>query len=326
MEKDRRIQREWSRFPSKNREVSEVFSDRGPEGEAFENPSLRSYQKGGKRSVREDAFRGAGLPRLGSLLAAGVGLVLLFSFIIGVIGYVSQSSQKTEQDTPVSKKQDRHSFSSTSSKQSSASSSQTSESSSSTKEEKSESDKKSGQLTAENSPYIDGDNGIRDFNFDELLVLSQKNKLSNVTAEELVNQYGKAKRGYFSDVSAGNRGITLQYELPDNRGNVSFNLLGHDDKYRVTNIYMGYYATSLEEPTKTTEEFRALFSQDGQEIHDVISQMGTPQVTHFSISSSQKVYSCTLSYSTVDNEQVSLNFEENSEQWYLKGIAVKKKP
>ena len=326
MEKDRQIQRAWSRFPSRNREVSEVFSDRGPEGEAFESPSLQSYQKGVKRSVREDAFRGSGLPRFGSLLVAGVGVVLLFTFIIGVIGYVSQSSQKTEQDTPVSKKQDRHSFSSTSSKQSSAPSSQTSESSSSTKEEKSESDMKSGQLTADNSHYIDGDNGIRDFNFDELLVLSQKNKLSNVTAEELVNQYGKAKRGYFSDVSTDNRGITLQYELPDNRGNVSFNLLGHDDKYRVTNIYMGYYATSLEEPTKTTEEFRALFSQDGQEIHDVISQMGTPEVTHFSISSSQKVYSCTLSYSTVDNELVSLNFEENSEQWYLKGIAVKKKP
>jgi len=326
MEKGRQVQREWSRFPSRNREVSEVFSDRGPEGEAFENPSLRSYQKGVKRSVREDAFRGAGLPRFGSLLVAGVGVVLLFSFIIGVIGYVSQSSQKTEQDTPVSKKQDRHSFSSTSSKKSSASSSQTSESSSLTKEEKSESDKKSGQLTADNSPYIDGDNGIRDFNFDELLVLSQKNKLSNVTAEELVNQYGKAKRGYFSNVSTDNRGITLQYELPDNRGNVSFNLMGHDNEYRVTNIYMGYYANSLGEPTKTTEEFRALFSQDGQEIHDVISQMGTPEVTHFSISSSQKVYSCTLSYSTVDNELVSLNFEENSDQWYLKGIAVKKKP
>ena len=326
MEKGRQIQREWSRFPSRNREVSEVFSDRGPEGEAFESPSLRSYQKGVKRSAREDAFRGAGLPRFGSLLAAGVGLVLLFSFIIGVIGYVSLSSQKTEQATPVSKKQDRHSISSASAKQSSASSSQPSESSSSTKEEKSESDMESGRLTATNSPYIDGDNGIHDFNFDELLVLSQKNKLSNVTAEELVNQYGKAKRGYFSNVSADNRGITLQYELPDNRGNVSFNLLGHDDKYRVTNIYMGYYATSLEEPTKTTEEFRALFSQDGQEIHDIISQMGTPEVTHFSISSSQKVYSCTLSYSTVDNELVSLNFEENSEQWYLKGIAVKKKP
>ena len=326
MEKDRQIQREWSRFPSRNREVSEVFSDRGPEGEAFESPSLRSYQKGVKRSVREDAFRGSGLPRFGSLLVAGVGVVLLFTFIIGVIGYVSQSSQKTEQDTPVSKKQDRHSFSSTSSKQSSAPSSQTSESSSSTKEEKSESDMKSGQLTAENSSYIDEDNGIRDFNFDELLVLSQKNKLSNVTAEELVNQYGKAKRGFFSNVSADNRGITLQYELPDNRGNVSFNLMGHDNEYRVTNIYMGYYGNSLGEPTKTTEEFRALFSQDGQEIHDVISQMGTPEVTHFSISSSQKVYSCTLSYSTVDNELVSLNFEENSEQWYLKGIAVKKKP
>lgn len=326
MEKDRQIQREWSRFPSRNREVSEVFSDRGPEGEAFESPSLRSYQKGVKRSVREDAFRGSGLPRFGSLLVAGVGVILLFTFIIGVIGYVSQSSQKTEQDTPVSKKQDRHSFSSTSSKQSSASSSQTSESSSQTKEEKSESDKKSGQLTADNSPYIDGDNGIRDFNFDELLVLSQKNKLSNVTAEELVNQYGKAKRGFFSNVSADNRGITLQYELPDNRGNVSFNLLGHDNEYRVTNIYMGYYGNSLGEQTKTTEEFRALFSQDGQEIHDVISQMGTPEVTHFSISSSQKVYSCTLSYSTVDNELVSLSFEKNSEQWYLKGIAVKKKP
>ena len=56
MEKGRQVQIEWSRFPSRNREVSEVFSDRGPEGEAFESPSLRSYQKGVKRSVREDAF------------------------------------------------------------------------------------------------------------------------------------------------------------------------------------------------------------------------------------------------------------------------------
>ena len=57
--------------------MSEVFSDRGPEGEAFESPSLRSYQKGVKRSVREDAFRGAGLPRFGSLFAVAVGMVHL---------------------------------------------------------------------------------------------------------------------------------------------------------------------------------------------------------------------------------------------------------
>ena len=56
MEKGRKIQREWTRFPSRNREVSEVFSDRGPEGEAFESPSRQRYQKGVKRSVREDAF------------------------------------------------------------------------------------------------------------------------------------------------------------------------------------------------------------------------------------------------------------------------------
>lgn len=56
MEKGRQVQREWSRFPSRNREVSEVFSDRGPEGEAFESPSRQRYQKGVKRSVREDAF------------------------------------------------------------------------------------------------------------------------------------------------------------------------------------------------------------------------------------------------------------------------------
>ena len=111
MEKGRQIQREWSRFPSRNQEVSEVFSDRGPEGEAFESPSLRRYQKGVKRSVREDAFRGAGLPRFGSLFAVAVGMVLVFSLSIIALGYVSSSLNKTEQDSPVSKKQDRHSFS-----------------------------------------------------------------------------------------------------------------------------------------------------------------------------------------------------------------------
>ena len=171
MEKGRQIQREWSRFPSRNREVSEVFSDRGPEGEAFESPSLRSYQKGVKRSVREDAFRGAGLPRFGSLFAVAVGMVLVFSLSIIALGYVSSSLNKTEQDSTVSKKQDRHSFSSTSSKQSSASSSQPSESSSQTKEEKSESEKKSKQLTSENSPYVDENNGVHSFSLDELLNL-----------------------------------------------------------------------------------------------------------------------------------------------------------
>ena len=142
-----------------------------------------------------------------------------------------------------------------------------------------------------------------------------------------MNQYGKAKRGYFSDVSTDNRGITLQYELPDNRGNVSFNLLGHDDKYKGSLIFIWDITLLLwKNQPKQQKNLELSFLKMDRKFIDVISQMGTPEVTHFSISSSQKVYSCTLSYSTVDNELVSLNFEENSEQWYLKGIAVKKKP
>ena len=54
---------------------------------------------------------------------------------------------------------------------------------------------------------------------------------------------------------------------------------------RVTNIYMGY-GNSLGEPAKQQKNLRALFSPRWTEIHDVISQMGTPSHT-FSISSSQ---------------------------------------
>ena len=46
MEKGRQIQREWTRFPSRNREVSEVFSDRGPEGEALKVPVFGAIKKG----------------------------------------------------------------------------------------------------------------------------------------------------------------------------------------------------------------------------------------------------------------------------------------
>ena len=234
MEKGRQIQREWTRFPSRNREVSEVFSDRGPEGEAFESPSLRSYHKGVKRSVREDAFRGAGLPRFGSLFAVAVGMVLVFSLSLIALGYVSSSLNKTEQDSTVSKKQDRHSFSSTSSKQSSASSSQPSESSSQTKEEKSESDKKSKQLTSENSPYVDENNGVHSFSLDELLNLIHHKKLEFVTPEETVEHFGKAWNGNYSYFSPEQQGTHLTYKQPDQFGFVYISFKKVDDTEKIT--------------------------------------------------------------------------------------------
>ncbi len=318
MEKDRRIQREWSRFPSRNREVSEVFSDRGPEGEAFESPSLRSYQKGVKRSIREDAFRGAGLPRFGSLLVAGVGLVLLFTFIIGVIGYVSQSSQKTEQDTPVSKKQDRHSFSSTSSKQSSVSSS-------STKEEKSESDKKSKQLTSKNSPYVDENNGVHSFSLDELLNLIHHKKLEFVTPEETVEHFGKAWNGNYSYVSPEQQGTHLTYKQPDQFGFVYISFKKIDDTEKITSLSVGNNKSKLGEPTKTTDEFQALMPQDGQEgmeIREVASQLGNPISMVFIIPNPGEVDTIALVYPTTDSKRVYLYFDENSDQYRLKRIVV----
>lgn len=318
MEKDRRIQREWSRFPSRNREVSEVFSDRGPEGEAFESPSLRSYQKGVKRSIREDAFRGAGLPRFGSLLVAGVGLVLLFTFIIGVIGYVSQSSQKTEQDTPVSKKQDRHSFSSTSSKQSSVSSS-------STKEEKSESDKKSKQLTSKNSPYVDENNGVHSFSLDELLNLIHHKKLEFVTPEETVEHFGKAWNGNYSYVSPEQQGTHLTYKQPDQFGFVYISFKKIDDTEKITSLSVGNNKSKLGEPTKTTDEFQALMPQDGQEgmeIREVASQLGNPISMVFIIPNPGEVDTIALVYPTTDSKRVYLYFDENSDQYRLKKIVV----
>ena len=318
MEKDRQIQREWSRFPSRNREVSEVFSDRGPEGEAFESPSLRSYQKGVKRSVREDAFRGAGLPRFGSLLVAGVGMVILFTFIIGVIGYVSQSSQKTEQDTPVSKKQDRHSFSSTSSKQSSVSSS-------STKEEKSESEKKSKQLTSENSPYVDENNGVHSFSLDELLNLIHHKKLEFVTPEETVEHFGKAWNGNYSYVSPEQQGTHLTYKQPDQFGFVYISFKKIGDTEKITSLSVGNNKSKLGEPTKTTDEFQALMPQDGQEgmeIREVASQFGNPISMVFIIPNPGEVDTIALVYLTTDSKRVYLYFDENSYQYRLKKIVV----
>lgn len=318
MEKDRRIQRERSRFPSRNREVSEVFSDRGPEGEAFESPSLRSYQKGVKRSAREDAFRGAGLPRFGSLLAAGVGLVLLFSFIIGVIGYVSQSSQKTEQATPVSKKQDRHSISS-------ASSSQPSESSSQTKEEKSESEKKSKQLTSENSPYVDENNGVHSFSLDELLNLIHHKKLEFVTPEETVEHFGKAWNGNYSYFRPEQQGTHLTYKQPDQFGFVYISFKKIGDTEKITSLSVGNNKSKLGEPTKTTDEFQALMPQDGQEgmeIREAASQLGNPYSMIFIIPNPGEVDTIALVYSTTDSKRVYLYFDENSDQYRLKKIVV----
>ena len=325
MEKGRQIQREWSRFPSRNREVSEVFSDRGPEGEAFESPSLRSYQKGVKRSVREDAFRGAGLPRVGSLLAAGVGMVLLFSFIIGVIGYVSQSSQKTEQDTPVSKKQDRHSFSSASSKQSSTSSSQTSESSSSTKEEKSESEKKSKKLTAENSPYVDENNGVHSFSLDELLNLIHHKKLEFVTPEETVEHFGKAFSGNYSYLSPEYQGTYLTYKQPDQFGFVYIGFRKGDDTEKITSFSVAYNKAKLGGPAKTPEEYQGLMPQDGQEgmeVREAVSQLGNPDFMHFVIPNPGEVNTIALVYPTTDSKRVYLFFDENSDQYRLKRMMV----
>lgn len=325
MEKGRQFQREWTRFPSRNREVSEVFSDRGPEGEAFESPSLRSYQKGVKRSVREDAFRGAGLPRFGSLFAVAVGMVLVFSLSIIALGYVSSSLNKTEQDSPVSKKQDRHSFSSTSSKQSSASSSQPSESSSSTKEEKSESDKKSKQLTAENSPYVDENNGVHSFSLDELLNLIHHKKLEFVTPEETVEHFGKAWNGNYSYFSPEQQGTHLTYKQPDQFGFVYISFKKIGDREKITSLSVGNNKSKLGEPTKTTDEFQALMPQDGQEgmeIREAASQLGNPDSMIFIIPNPGEVDTIALVYSTTDSKRVYLYFDENSDQYRLKKIVV----
>ena len=318
MEKGRQIQREWSRFPSRNREVSEVFSDRGPEGEAFESPSLRSYQKGVKRSVREDAFRGAGLPRFGSLLAAGVGMVLLFGFIIGVIGYVSQSPQKTEQDSTVSKKQDRHSLSSTSS-------SQPSESSNQTKEEKSESDKKSKQLTSENSPYVDENNGVHSFSLDELLNLIHHKKLEFVTPEETVEHFGKAWNGNYSYFSPEQQGTHLTYKQPDQFGFVYISFKKIGDTEKITSFSVAYNKAKLGGPAKTPEEYQGLMPQDGQEgmeVREAVSQLGNPDFMHFVIPNPGEVNTIALVYPTTDSKRVYLFFDESSDQYRLKRMMV----
>ena len=325
MEKDRRIQRERSRFPSRNREVSEVFSDRGPEGEAFESPSLRSYQKGVKRSVREDAFRGAGFPRFSSLFAVAVGMVLIFSLLIVALGYVSSSLNKTEKDTPVSKKQDRHSFSSTSSSSSSASSSQTSESSNSAKKEKSESDKKSKQLTSKNSPYVDENNGVHSFSLDELLNLIHHKKLEFVTPEETVEQFGKAYFGSYSYLSSELQGTYLTYKQPDQFGFVYISFKKIGDTEKISTFSVANNKSKLGEPTKTTDEFQALMPQDGQEgmeIREVVSQLGNPDNMVFIMPNPGEVNTIALVYSTTDSKRVSLYFDESSDQYRLKRIVV----
>ena len=325
MEKGRQIQREWSRFPSRNREVSEVFSDRGPEGEAFESPSLRSYQKGVKRSVREDAFRGAGLPRFGSLFAVAVGMVLVFSLSIIALGYVSSSLNKTEQDSTVSKKQDRHSFSSTSSKQSSASSSQPSESSSQTKEEKSESEKKSKQLTSENSPYVDENNGVHSFSLDELLNLIHHKKLEFVTPEETVEHFGKAWNGNYSYFRPEQQGTHLTYKQPDQFGFVYISFKKIGDTEKITSFSVAYNKAKLGGPAKTPEEYQGLMPQDGQEgmeVREAVSQLGNPDFMHFVIPNPGEVNTIALVYPTTDSKRVYLFFDESSDQYRLKRMMV----
>ena len=46
MEKGRQIQREWSKFPSRNREVSEVFSDRGLKEKLLKVPVFGAIKRG----------------------------------------------------------------------------------------------------------------------------------------------------------------------------------------------------------------------------------------------------------------------------------------
>lgn len=293
MGKGRKVQREWSKKPGLNRQVTSVFSDNSPQGEVFEATAKEKHQKKLARNRNPKFVSNLGQSRYASLFVVSTGLVLITCFAI-LVSYIWPRSKQVRN-------------------QSSAQSTSTVQN---------ESENKIKQLTEADSDLVDENRQI-DFQIEDILQMVKTMKKPNVFPQDIVEEYGKASSGSIDNRVKGSQLVDLTYKLIGEKGAITLRFRDVEGRTELSSVYVRLFRNAWGPVTKSVDDYRTLIpqnKQEGMEVKQAIAELGMPKTIYASKPVKWQVDSLFLEYSTTDNMTVSLFFDEVNGLYRLKSM------
>ena len=293
MGRGRKVQREWSKKPGLNKQVTSVFSDSGLQGEVFKATAKEKQQKKLAGNRKSKLISSLGQSRYASLLVVSTGLVLITCFAI-LVSYTWPRSKQARNQSSLP----------------------------STSTVQNESENKIKQLTEADSDLVDENRQI-DFQIEDILQMVKTMKEPNVFPQDIVAKYGKASSGSIDNRVKGSQLVDLTYKLIGEKGAITLRFRDIEGRTELSTVYVRLFRDAWGPVTKSVDDYRTLIPQDkqeGVEVKQAIAELGMPKTIYASKPVKWQVDSLFLEYSTTDNMTVSLFFDEVNGLYRLKSM------
>ena len=293
MGRGRKVQREWSKKPGLNKQVTSVFSDSGLQGEVFKATAKEKQQKKLAGNRNPKFVSNLGQSRYPSLLVVSTGLVLITCFAI-LVSYMWPRSKQARNQSLLP----------------------------STSTVQNESENKIKQLTEADSDLVDENRQI-DFQIEDILQMVKTMKEPNVFPQDIVEKYGKASSGSIDNRVKGSQLVELTYKLIGEKGDITLRFRDVEGRAELSSVYVRLFRNAWGPVTKSVDDYRTLIPQDkqeGMEVKQAIAELGMPKTIYAFKPVKGEVDSISLSYSTTDNMTVSLYFDEVNGLYRLKSM------
>ena len=293
MGRGRKVQREWSKKPGLNKQVTSVFSDSGLQGEVFKATAEEKQQKKLAGNRNPKFVSNLGQSRYPSLLVVSTGLVLITCFAI-LVSYMWPRSKQARNQSLLP----------------------------STSTVQNESENKIKQLTEADSDLVDENRQI-DFQIEDILQMVKTMKEPNVFPQDIVEKYGKASSGSIDNRVKGSQLVDLTYKLIGEKGAITLRFRDVEGRTELSSVYVRLFRNAWGPVTKSVDDYRTLIPQDkqeGMEVKQAIAELGMPKTIYASKPVKWQVDSLFLEYSTTDNMTVSLFFDEVNGLYRLKSM------
>jgi hypothetical protein len=293
MGRGRKVQREWSKKPGLNKQVTSVFSDSGLQGEVFKATAKEKQQKKLAGNRNPKFVSNLGQSRYPSLLVVSTGLVLITCFAI-LVSYMWPRSKQARNQSLLP----------------------------STSTVQNESENKIKQLTEADSDLVDENRQI-DFQIEDILQMVKTMKEPNVFPQDIVEKYGKASSGSIDNRVKGSQLVDLTYKLIGEKGAITLRFRDVEGRTELSSVYVRLFRNAWGPVTKSVDDYRTLIPQDkqeGMEVKQAIAELGMPKTIYASKPVKWQVDSLFLEYSTTDNMTVSLFFDEVNGLYRLKSM------
>ena len=297
MGRGRKVQREWSKKPGLNKQVTSVFSDSGPQGEVFKATAKEKQQKKLAGNRKPKLISSLGQSRYASLLVVSTGLVLITCFAI-LVSYMWPRSNQVPNESSAQ--------------------------SASTVQNESEDNIK--KQTEEYSDLIEENRQI-DFQIEDVLQMVKTMKEPNVLPQDIVEKYGKASSGSIDNSVKGSQLVELTYKLIGDKGDIILRFRDVGGQTELSLVYVRIFRNAWGSVTKSVDDYQSLIPQDkqeGMEVKQAIAELGMPKTIYASKVGKGQVVLISLSYSTTDNMTVSLYFDEVNGLYRLKNLLKSK--